>query len=376
MKSRNKKVLEWCAFLLIVICFVVMGYYIYQSYSNQKNEKSDVIKIDNYYNPDYLFNNDYIKIASTIGDFNDEGKDVYMYLDKDNTLYIKYTNGKTSYNKNITNLPEGKVTVYYNNLYDDYYELVALTEEKKLYYISFDLKSKKDYKFYDVGEGINGVYVPSYDKSKVYVNKTDNLTTNFIFSDAENNLKYLDYEKKEYVLRDNLEDVKPYFDYVCASDTSVMCNDIMIYQTFENKLVYNYIDEVVKNDLDEDIIVKDMFATLEVDLKKQIDLDTISFSVLNKKYDYIFTVYIVDKEDNFYKLEINKEVLKQKQENRALINSEKRVKQLVIDEKEGSKVVHVIYVDGEETEIAEDINKKIIASTVYDKNKNKLIELS
>ena len=376
MKSRNKKALEWCAFSLIIICFIVMGYYTYQSYSNQKNEKSDVVKVDNYYNPDYLFNNDYIKIASTIGDFNVERKEVYMYLDKDNTLYIKYTNGKTSYNKHITNLPEGKVTVYYNNLYDDYYELVALTEEKNLYYISLDLKSKKDYKFYDVGEGINGVYVPSYDKSKVYVNKTDNLTTNFIFSDDENNLKYLDYEKKEYILRDNLKDVKPYFDYVCASDTSIMCNDIMIYQTFENKLVYNYIDEVVKNDLDEDIIVKDMFATLEIDSKKQIDLDTISFSVLNKKYDYIFTVYIVDKEDNFYKLEINKEVLKQKQVGSALISSEKRVKQLVIDEKEGNKLVHVIYVDGEETKITEDINKKIITSTVYDKNKNKLIELN
>lgn len=373
MKSKNKKYIEWGAFLLIIISFIVMGYYTYQSYSKQKEESSEVVKIDNYYNPDYLFNNDYIKVASTIKDFSDEQKEVYMYLDKDNTLYIKYTNGKTSYNKHVTDLPEGKISVYYNNLYDDYYELVALTDKKDLYYISLDLKSTKDYKFYKVGEEINEVYVPSYDKNKVYVNKTNEITTNFIFSDSNSNLKYLDYKEKSFYLNDDLKGVKPYFEYICASDTSSICSDIMIYQDFENKLVYKYNNKVVKNEKEEEIIVKDMFATLEIDSKKEIDLDSISFNKLNN-YDYIFTVYVVDKEDNFYKLEISKEDIIEKQETTALIVSNKKVKQFIIDEDNKSKVVHVVYMDGEETKITEDLNKKIITSTTYDKSKNKVIE--
>ena len=364
MKSRNKRIIEWGAFFLIVISFVVMGYYTYQSYSNQKKEKSDVVKVDNYYNPDYLFNNDYIKMANTIEDFNDEGKDVYMYLDKDNTFYIKYTNGKTSNNKHVTNLPEGKIVVYYNNLYDDYYEFVAITEGKDLYYVSLDLNSKKDYKFYDIEEKINGVYVPSYDKSEVYVNETNNLTTNFIFADSNNNLKYLDYEKEEYILRDNLEEVKPYFDYICVSGTSFKCDDMKIYQTFENKLVYSYMNKIIKNESEEDIVVKDMFATLEIDLDEEVDFDNID------KYDYVFTLYIVDKEDNFYKLELDKKALNEKQEKRALISSDKKVKQIIVNEKE----VHVVYMDGEETKITEGTNKKVITSTIYDKSKRTLIE--
>ena len=36
----------------------------------------------------------------------------------------------------------------------------------------------------------------------------------------------------------------------------------------------------------------------------------------------------------------------------------------------------LVYIDGEETKITEDLNKKIVTSTVYDKNKDKLIETS
>lgn len=361
--------------MLIIMSFVVMGYYTYQSYSNQKQKSSEVIKIDNYYNPDYLFNNDYIKLANSIDNFNDETKEIYMYLDKDNTFYIKYTSGNISYNKHITNLPKGKLSVYYNNLYDDYYELVAVSDKKDLYYVVFNLKSKKNYTFYKMNEKVNSVYVPSYDKKNVYLNKKGKFVTNFIFSDSNNNLKYLDYEKNKYYLKDDFEGVKPYFDYICASESFSVCNNIMIYQTFENKLVYKFNNKVVKNESGEEIIAKDMFATFEIDSKKQVDLDNISFNKLNRKYDYRFIVYVVDKEDNFYKLELNKKMLKEKQEIRAFSSSDKKVKQIVIDSKnDKSKDVHVIYIDGEETKITEDLNKKIITSTIYDKNKDKLIE--
>lgn len=377
MKPKNKKMIEWCAIFLIVITFIVIGYYTYQSYSKQKEEKSDVVKVDNYYNPDYLFNNDYIKIPNTIKDFANKEKEVYMYLDAENNLYIKFTNEKTSYNKHITNLPKEKVTVYYNNLYDNYYEFVALTESKNLYYTSLDLNSKKDASFSQIGKQINSVYVPSYDKNMVYVNKKGNLITNFIFSDSNNNLNYLDYEKGEYILKEGIEKVKPYFNYICASDNSSLCNDIMLYQTFEDKLIFSYNDKIIKNELQEEIIVKDMFATLKINSEKEVDLDKISFNNLNKKYDYLFTVYIIDEKDNYYKLEINKKVLKEKQENRALISSEKKVKQLIFDdERDKPKKVHIVYMDGKEEQITENTNMKIITSTTYDKNKNKLIELS
>lgn len=377
MEFRNKKVLEFGAFFLIIMSFVVMGYYTYHSYSKQKEKSSEVIKIDNYYNPDYLFNNDYIKLADTIDSFSDEKKDIYMYLDKDNTFYIKYTNGNISYNKHITNLPKGKLSVYYNNLYDDYYELVAVSDEKDLYYVTFNLKSKKNYTFYKINGKVNSVYVPSYDKGNVYVNKKDKFVTNFIFSDSDNNLKYLDYKKNEYYLKDDFESVKPYFDYICVSDSFSVCDNTMIYQTFENKLIYKFNNKVVKNESGEEIIVKDMFATFEIDSKKIVNLDNISFDELNKKYDYNFIVYVVDKEDNFYKLELNKKVLKEKQEVSAVVSSLEKVKQIVINSKDGkSKDVHVVYIDGEETKITEDLNKKIVTSTVYDKNKDKLIETS
>ena len=69
--------------------------------------------------------------------------------------------------------------------------------------------------------------------------------------------------------------------------------------------------------------------------------------------------------------------LKEKQEVSAVVSSLEKVKQIVINSKDGkSKDVHVVYIDGEETKITEDLNKKIVTSTVYDKNKDKLIETS
>lgn len=301
-----------------------------------------------------------------------------MYLDKENTLYVKCTNGKTILNKRVTELPDGNITVYYNNLYDDYYEFAALLESKELYYVAFNINSKSNYKFKKVGEDITSVYVPTYDKNEVFVNRNNRFVTNFIFIEGDNNLDYLSYKNKEYSLNNSLQEVKPYFDYVCASDNFKICNDIMIYQTFEKKLVYGYSGNTIKNEFGEEIIVKDMFSIFEVNTKKDVNLDEISFRTLNKKYDYLFTVYVVSEEGVLYKLEINNNVMKKEGNISALTASDKKVKQLNYEEKDGEiGKIHIIYNDGKEEVILFSRNKSIITSTVYDKEKlkNKVLKV-
>ena len=95
----KKKLVEIILFILVTVLFITIGYYIYQSYVSQKQEQNKNVEIDNYYSEEYLFNNDYIKVANTISDFSEEEKEVYMYLDAENILYIKYTNEKTKLKK-------------------------------------------------------------------------------------------------------------------------------------------------------------------------------------------------------------------------------------------------------------------------------------
>lgn len=366
----NKKLIEILGFSLIIVLFITIGYFTYQSYSVQKEDNSKPLEIDNYYSEEYLFNNDYIKFANTISDFSEEEKDIYMYLDAQNILYIKYTNGKTKLNKKISNLPEENVIVYYNNLYDNYYELAALTDKNELYYVDFDITSKNDYKFKKIANNIKEVYIPTYDKQTVHVNKKEKVTTNFIFSDKESQLKYLDYENNSYILKSSLEEVKPYFNYICASNTSSICNDIMLYQTFENKLTYTYKnDTTIKNEENKEIFVKEMFSIFEINTKKVIDLTNINIKDLTKKYSFLFTTYIVDEEGTIYKLEINNEKIKNKEEVTASIHS-KKIVNVIKYEKEHNIITKaiIIYMDGTEEQIETKPNKEIVTSTIYDKN--------
>lgn len=366
----KKKIIEIIIFLLVTVLFITIGYYIYQSYTNKKEDQNKTIEIDNYYSEEYLFNNDYIKIASTISDFSEEAKEVYMCLDVDNVLYIKYTNEKTKLNKKISNLPKEKVTVYYNNLYDNYYEFTALTENNEIYYIALDITSKKDYKFKKIGENIKEVYIPTYDKEKVYV--SDNPKSNFIFASNNQELKYISKEKKEYFLKTNVEKTKPYFDYVCASNTLSICNDIMIYQTFTKTLIPNYTKEEIKNQKGEEIFAREMFSVLEIDAKKEIDLNKVTYKDLTKKYNYIFTTYIIDEEGKIYEHKINKETIENKENPNATIYSEKVVNKIEYEEKDNQiQKVQIIYIDGTKHLIESKINKTIITSTIYDKSKLK-----
>ncbi len=366
MKIKNKKILEFLCFLLIIISFIVMGYYTYKSYNTQKQDNNEEPLIDNYYSVEYLFNSDYIKNANNITDFSNDKDNVYMYLDKENTLYIKYTNEKNKYNKKVTGITS-KATVFYNNLNDDIYELSALTKDGELFYTKINLSNKKDYTFKKIASNINSIYSPTYDKKYVYVNNNKGFKTNFIYLDNNNNLMYLDKDK-DYVLKDNLSDVKPYFNYICASNNTSLCNNIMIYQDFENKLITKYNNKIIKNENNKEIIVKDLFAVLSVKEEKEIDLSNISYSKL-KKYNYLFTTYIVDENNNIYILEIDKNTINNKEDISAKLYNSNKVKQLKY---EGNIAkINIIYANGTSEEIKKDKNKTIVSSTVYDRLENK-----
>ncbi len=372
MKENKKKILELLCFVFVIISFIVIGYYTYQSYEKQKDKNENSVTVDNYYNSEYLFNNNYIIPAKTIADFSEEKNDVYMYLDANNVLYIKYTNNKTVLNKRVTSLPEGKITVYYNNLFESFYEFIALTDKNEVYYTYLNINSKKDYKFKKVGENISKVYIPSYDKKNVFVNKLKNINTNFIFLDTDNNLKYLDYKDKKYVLKDDINNKKPYFDYICLDINNEKCSSIMFYLTFENKLVYNYKNEtIVQNEVNEDILVKDVFATIEIENSKNIDFTKTSFKEITKKYDYIYTIYIIDGNGKIYSIQLDKSNINNSTIIGALTYNEELVKELKYDiDKEEIKNVNIIYSNGKEEKITKDKNKVILTSTIYDKTKN------
>lgn len=371
MIIKNKKIIEFICFILIISAFITIGYYTYKSYTTQKTKHTEQAKIDNYYNIEYLFNNGYIKTSETISNFKDEKNDVYMYLDKNNTLYIKYTNKKNIYNKHITGLPKKDLTIYYNNLNDNIYELSALTKEGELYYTYININNKKDYKFIKIGTNIDSIYSPTYDKKYVYVYKNNTFKTNFIYLDKNKKLKYIE-KTNNYTLKENIKDTKPYFDYICLSNNTKLCNKIIIYQNFDKKLVASYNNKIIKNEKNEEIVVKEMFGVLELNTNKKIDFSQLTYTKL-KKYNYVFSIYIIDKEDKIYKLDITNNLIRSKEENNALLISEKKVKQLKY---EGNiSKINIIYTDGTSDKIENQNNKTIITSTIYDKDQNKELKV-
>lgn len=356
--SKHRKLLGSMFVLCILVFFIVIGYSIYESYSSKKNAENDDVMINNYYDIEYLFNNGYLNLANNIDDFSDNNKKIYMYLDADNVFYVKYTSEQIL-NKKVNNLPKDKLTVYYNNLGNNYYEFVAKTDNGDVYYTSFNLESNKDYSFEKVSSNIKNVYVPSYDKSSVFVNRTNSITTDFIFLDTDGVLRYLDLVDNKYVLKDNLASVKPYFDYVCASDTSDICNDVIIYKTFDNELVYN--GNIITNSDGKRIFIDDMFSCFEIFGSSKIDFNSIDSSSL-KEYKYLFNTYAISTEGMIYKIEIDST---NRSEVRVNMYSVDKVKQINYISKDK---VQIVYDDGKFDVIESSDNKDLITSTLYDRN--------
>ncbi len=356
----SKKVLEKTCIMLIIIVFVIIGYYTYKSYDNKRNIDDSDVEINNFYNVDYLFNNSYIDTPKTIEDFSSGNETIYMYLDAENVMYIKYSNNE-KYNKKIIGLPKGKINVYYNHLYDNYYEFLAKTEDNNAYYLFVNLDSTKDEKYIFIGDNIDKVFAPVYDKNGVYINQKNKFATNYILYDSEAKLNYIDTSlDKKYVLKSNVDTKKPYFDYICASNNPHICNKYMIYITFNDELVYN--KKYLKDNNNQNIYVKDVFSSFEVSSKADINIETLNKDSL-KKYDYKFSTYIIDNNQIAYQFDVSN-----KGERIISLNdASNKVKEYVF---ESDKKLIIIFEDGSNKTIKAEKNKVLTTSTVYDRNQN------
>lgn len=356
----SKKVLEKISILLIIMTLIIIGYYTYKSYDNKRSIDDSDVEINNFYDIDYLFNNSYIETPKTIEDFSSGKENIYIYLDADNVMYIKYSNNE-KYNKKITGLPKGEITVYYNYLYDNYYEFLAKNEENDVYYSFINLDSTKDEKYVFISNNIDKVYTPVYDKNGIYINQKNKFATNYILYDSETKLNYIDISSdKKYVLKSNVDTKKPYFDYICASNNPYICSKYMIYITFNNELIYN--EEYLKDKNNQTIYVKDVFSSFEVLSKDDINIEKLNKNNL-KKYDYKFSTYIIDNNQIAYRFDVSnkgKRII-------SLNDTSNKVKECIYESDE--KLI-IIFEDGTNQTIKAGKNKVITTSTIYDRNQN------
>lgn len=353
----NKKALEKLCVLFIMVAFAIIGYYIYKSYEDKRSSNDSNVEINNFYNVEYLFNNSYIDVPQTIEDFSDEKGDIYIYLDASNVMYIKYTDNEEN-NKKIIGLPKEKVTVYYNHLHDHYYEFLSKTENGEVYYTFVNLSDSNDEKFSLIGENINKVYAPVYDKAGVYINESDDFATKYIMYDKDEDLKFIDVSfNNKYTLKSHLESKRPYFDYICADINSYLCNKYMIYISFENVLIYD--KKGLEDNNNKTIHAKDVFSSYEIKSKKNVDMKKLNKKSL-KKYKYIFSTYIIDENQLAYQFDITN-----KGESIIPLNSkENKVKEYIY---EADKKLSIIFEDGTAKEIKVGKNRIITTSTIYDK---------
>ena len=359
---KNKKLIEILSITLIIVVLMGIGYLIYNSYQMKKEQHKQETVIDNYYNAEYLFNNSYIKEPFKLTDLNNKEKDLYMNIDKVNNLYIKYEEDNKVYEKNIKSPTSETLTMYYSNLNDDMYELLALTKKGNIYYVRINLKDDQEYEFAEVSSNIKDIYVPVYDKKYVYINEEKDIKTNFIIQTKDNKLMYISKDEG-YVLKDNLKEKKPYFDYICV-DMSKLCSKTIIYKTFEDNLIYD--NKIVTNEKDQEIRVKNIFASIEMKDESKEKLQDITIKKF-RKTNFVYTIYIIDKNDLAYKVEITSDTKVPK----AQLISPKLVKELKY-EKEVE--IDIIYDDGTYEMVKETQNKKLLYSTIYDKEKKLIMK--
>ena len=191
MTNKESKLKEKILIISIALILILMGLIIYIRYTN-KEESKVVEEVNNYYTAEFLFNNDYIKIASTIEDFNKDTNNLYMYLDGNNILHIKYKNKESEINKTVEGLPKGEVTVYYSTLGNDCFEFGGLLENN-FYYSNFCL-NENEQPFEMISTNARTVYTPSIDKKEVHVINNAKITSNFIIDTETEEMKYLSYK--------------------------------------------------------------------------------------------------------------------------------------------------------------------------------------
>lgn len=367
--NNKKKNIEKALIFIVILLFILLGFVIYQRYTEDVKEEKEEVIIDNYYNVEYLFNNDYIKIANTIEDFNNKNLDLYMYLDGENIFHIKNKNSLEVTNIKVEGLPKGDIKLYYSYLGDNCFEFAGLLDHE-LYYTNFCLDSSRTFSFEKISTSTAEVYVSSISKPGIFIIDNEDITSNFIINTTTNKMKYISSEDGVLGLYNDAEEVKPYFNYICFDKNLSICKKTMYYITFDNELVLNYnIEKVIKTDIGDNLIIQDLFGIFEIDSKKEVNLKNITYKSFSNKYDYTFKLYVLDKENNFYTIDMNNNSIKNKSEVVAISASSVKVKTITYNENTTGEIDNIIisYENGKNEKFKNNVNKYIVTSTIYDK---------
>lgn len=331
MKKRLIKVIT----VLIIAAFAIISYYTYQSYY----DKSQNNEIDNFYNTEYLYNNNYITSPNKLENFKND--DLSFVLDESNILYIK--SKKEKINIKTHGLPTESLVIYYSLVTENTYEFIAKTDSNNLYYCVLDLYKNSKNKFTMIGKNIKDIYV-------INSKETDLIkTSSFIIVDQDNNFKYIDYVDNNYVLKDDIEKVKPYFDYLCKDE---LCKDFIVYISFNKELIYK--DKTIVDQDNNTIYIKDIFSILEIDNKNKTEIKDY------KKHKYTYLIYIIDNNGKLYVMTLDNENYEIKQ-----LETKGDVKDIVYETKNEEIVkIKIIYGNGNIDVFEKGVNKYLINSTL------------
>ena len=332
---------------LILIMFATI---IYFRYTKVKEIEKPIE--NNYYSSEFLYNNNYIKLADKIEDAKSKNKNLDIHKSGDK-LFINLINQS----KEISGLPDNSNT-YYSQLEDDCYEFASV-KDKELYYAKTCLTDKNEKKFEKISTTAKTVYVPNIYKKGIYVN--ENPKSNFIIDTTLGELKYISYDKGILGLYNDISKTNPYFDYVCGSTNTSVCKNLMVYVSFSNELYYK--NKLIKTKDDKKLIVSDLFSILTVP-NEDILLNDLDYFTI-KKYKYQFIVYVLDKDNYLYEINIDKHsknIVAEKKKN-------SRIKLIDYKKDSNSNINKVILtdVDGKTITYIGGNNKIINTSTIYDR---------
>ena len=354
MKNKTRII----CFVIIFLVLLIVAFIIYFRYTSSSSNIDKVI-VNDYYNSEFLFNNNYIKPADNITDSRKNNKDLDIHVTND-ILYINLLNQS----KTIKRVPTGKTTIYYNHLDNDCYEFAAL-KGNDLYYASTCLSNKKETSFEKVSSASKAVYAPNTYKKGIYVNDVSPVS-NFIINTTMKELKYISYKENILGLYDNINKNNSYFDYICADINADLCKNLIVYVTFSKEMVFN--DKKIANDKNDNLLIQDLLAILKINSNKKIDVSGMTFSEL-KKYDYIFEIYAWNKDGYVYTISLDKDSFN----NEKLIAkklSNKKIKAVDYKKNKADEITNVILTenDGKTINLSKKNNEFIMTSTIYDRS--------
>lgn len=345
-KEKNKKNNKSLTILLTIIIIILLGliaYFTYNDYLKDKNSnnKENITTKTNYYSANYLTSNNFITEAYTYSlekTICDENVKYGLYKD-DNGYYIQYCTYENEL-KLSKIYPSTTTDKIYHNAYTTdeggylFYDILRLDSNNNLYYSFYGLSEEqytnvktftdgKKYSDFKI-ENVKNVYRLTSDKSNRWYNAIAVLEmTDGKMKILMNKDKRI-FKNEEGITIENLENIYPYFDYICAFNGPV-CNETMFYITFDKKMVANYnINKPITNENGQEIKVKDAFATFDT---KGLGASGASLFYPDydegyPSYEFTYTIYILSEDNNLYKIELDKNMINNKEEVKAKLYKE------------------------------------------------------